>query len=151
MFAGFDLGAKFGYAVLDLDGYRLESGTWILGKRDPSSLTSLHTYLQLFRTRHNITIVGYEKVNFFGGGTKAAHAYGGYEAVLWLIAHQYKWSLVQIPVQRIKKLATGDCKADKDQVGAAALTRWAHVTVDDNEADSLFVAEYARREFLGEL
>jgi Holliday junction resolvasome RuvABC endonuclease subunit len=152
VFAGFDLGAKFGYAVLDNDGNRVVSGTWLLGKREPSSIDKLYTHLRLLSTKHNnIAIVGYEKVNFFGKGVKAAHAYGNYEGVLWLIAVLNKWELEYVTVQRIKKTATGFSNADKEEMEAAAMTRWARVPDDDNEADALFCAEYLRLKFFGSL
>jgi Holliday junction resolvasome RuvABC endonuclease subunit len=56
-----------------------------------------------------------------------------------------------IAVATIKKLATGSGRAEKEDVEVAAYTRWAYVPGDDNESDALWIAEYARRKFMGEL
>lgn len=149
MFAGFDLGANFGYAVLDDDGNRVVSGTWEFGKRTPESTERVYeALLELFEI-HLPVIVGYEKVNFFHRGIKAAHAYGTYESILWLVSRKYKVVLEQFTVNKIKKVATGFGNAEKDEMEAAAMTRWAHIPGDDNEADALWIAECARLGFLG--
>lgn len=152
MFIGFDLGAKLGYAVLSMDGDRIASGTWSFGKRQPSSVQSLYDRLVVLATKYDVVLVGYEKVNFFHRGFKAAHAYGTYEAILWLVAQQFDWPLQSVPIQHIKKLATGFSNADKDEVEVAVYRRWnGYVSTDDNEADSLWCCEYVRRSYLGEI
>lgn len=148
MFAGFDLGANLGYAVLDITGHRVASGTLRLGKRSPESTVKAYQSLGRLFSKYCPSIVGYEKVTFFGRGFKAAHAYGTYEAVLWLVAVSSQSLIEQFTVKDIKRVATGFSNATKDEVGAAAFTRWAYVTVDDNEADALWVAECSRRRFL---
>lgn len=151
-FAGFDLGGNCGYAILSDSGQRIASGTIKLGKRCPQSIHSFYDQLITLARKYDIAQVGYEKVAFFArkGGIQAAHAYGGYEAVLWLVSVQYGWSLDEIAVGTIKKLATGSGRAEKEDVEVASFTRWAYVPGDDNESDALWVAEYARRKFLGE-
>lgn len=148
MFAGFDLGAKLGYAFVDISGYRVDSGTLRLGKRSPESTEKAYLHLVRLFEKHHPSIVGYEKVTFFGRGYKAAHAYGTYEGVLWLVATETVSILEQFTVKEIKKVATGFTNATKDEVGAAVLARWAYLTIDDNEADALWIAECARRRFI---
>lgn len=149
MFAGFDLGANCGFAVLDENGNRVTSGTLKLGKRSPESIAKFHQALTSLFEIHLPTHVGYEKVNFFHRGIKAAHAYGSYESILWLVVQAFKVPTEQFTVNKIKKTATGFGNAEKDEMEAAAMTRWAYVPNDDNEADALWIAECARRWSLG--
>lgn len=149
MFAGFDLGAKLGYAVLSIDGHRVTSGTWKLGKRTPESVSKAHRLISDLVTEHRPPIIGYEKVTFFGRGVQAAHAYGSYEAALWLVCVESESLLEQFTVKQVKKLATGYSNATKEEIEAQVLVRWAYLPEDDNESDALWIAESTRRQFLG--
>lgn len=149
MFAGFDLGAKLGYAFLSDDGKIAESGVLRLGKRTPEAIKEAYEFIGILFARHTPIIVGYEKVKFFGRGVQAAHAYGSYEAVLWLLVLDFGSLLEQFTVQQVKKLATGKANAIKHDMVAQALMEWKHLPDDDNEADALWIAECTRRKFLG--
>jgi Holliday junction resolvasome RuvABC endonuclease subunit len=152
MFYGFDLGANCGFAVLDSEGSRVVSGTWKLGKRRPESIERFYQKLTALLLEYPPTAIGYEKVNFFQRGSKAAHAYGTYEGVLWVAARNLLGDeavLAMFTVGGIKKLATGYGKAEKEEMEVAAMTRWAYIPDDDNEADALWCAECTRREQLG--
>jgi Holliday junction resolvasome RuvABC endonuclease subunit len=149
LFAGFDLGASFGYAVLDSDGKRVTSGTLKCKKRDPVGLYNLYTDLRLVFLNYPIQHVGYEKVHQRHRSKAAATAYGGYEALLYLCVADNKLSLSQFSVQAIKKLATSFSDADKTDMEAAALTRWQYVVGTDDEADALWIAEACRLEVVG--
>lgn len=94
-----------------------------------------------------ISAVGYEKVRRHRG-VDAAHAYGAYEAIIWKVCYNAQVDeklIVQVTVQDIKRAATGKGKADKEEIEAAAMLRWAYVPEDDNESDALWCAECARR------
>lgn len=148
-FLGLDLGGKCGYALLDVDGSRITSGVWNLGKRSPESLHKFKDSLSFLVATHVPIVLCYEKVNMYHLGKQAAHAYGGYESIAWVIAVEFRIEILTVTVQRLKKLATGFSNAEKDEVGAAALQKWNHVTLDDNEADALYAAEYGRLQTLG--
>jgi Holliday junction resolvasome RuvABC endonuclease subunit len=153
-FAGFDLGARCGYAILDYNGNRIESGTWDLGKRSPKSLFLFQEKLHTLFTRHDIVVAGYEKVTFMARGRSgflAVQAWGGYEATLLIEIYKHQCEMTQVAVGTIKKVATGSGRAEKDEVEAAAYTRWVYVPEDDNESDALWIAECARLRFSGEI
>jgi len=149
MFAGFDLGAKLGYAFLTDEGAICDSGVLKLGKRTPESVRKAYDGIRALFTAHTPPIVGYEKVTFFGRGIQAAHAYGSYEAVLWLIALDSESLIEQVTVKEVKKLATGKANAIKHDMITQALMRWAYLPDDDNEADALWIAECTRRKYFG--
>lgn len=145
LYAGFDLGQKFGYAILDEDGNRVESETVNLGKRSGKSLSGFYDLLQTILS-NGVIAAGYEKVRRHRG-VHAAHAYGGYEAILKKLCFDMgiEDKLLEVTVQQIKRCATDDPKADKEEIEAQAMARWARIPEDDNEADALFCAEVVRR------
>lgn len=147
LFAGFDLGSKCGYAVLDEDGNIIESGTWRLGKRTGSSMYTFYDNVKRLLTL-GVEHVGYEKVHGRHASKNAAHAYGGYEAVLWMSCHQcgvLTSEIEQVTVQAVKKTATGFADASKEEVEAATYAKWDIIPEDDNESDALWIAESVRR------
>jgi len=150
--AGLDLGASCGYALIDETGNRIRSGTWKLGKRSGKTIYGFATLLEeLFS--EGVGAVGYEKVRRHRG-VNAAHAYGGYEAVLWLACFQVgipeDW-IVPVTVQEIKTTATTLATAEKEAVEGAAMNQWCYVPVDDNDADAIWCAEVVRRKLEGEI
>jgi len=151
LIAGFDLGRKCGYAILEEDGSRLRSGTWDLGRRSGRSIHEFETLLEGVFVE-GVSAVGYEKVRRHRG-VEAAHAYGGYEALLWkgcyICGIPEDW-IVHITVQQIKRTATTLSSADKEAVEGATLQRWNYLPEDDNEADALWCAECVRRLLNGE-
>lgn len=99
-----------------------------------------------------VTAVCYEIVRRHRG-VHAAHAYGGYEAILWMTCHDLGIPtnhIIGATVQQIKRCATGDGHAEKEDIEAQAMARWCYMPEDDNEADSLWCAEVARRMLNGE-
>src|SRR5215213_7576071 len=137
---GFDLGQKYGFAALSEDGQLLQSGTWDFGKRSGQSLTYLFGKISNFIAAYKPTHIGYEKIGRYRGAA-AAHAWGGYLALLLMGAYLYNVPLIAVTVQQVKLTATDRGNADKLDMQAAALDRWAHCVEDDNEADALWVAE----------
>jgi Holliday junction resolvasome RuvABC endonuclease subunit len=144
--AGLDLGASCGYALLTADGYRVASSTWKLGKRSGSSYQRFEELLEkLFL--EGVSAVGYEKVRRHRG-VEAAHAYGAYEALVLKACYNAGVPddrVIRVTVQQIKRCATDNGQADKDDVEAAAMTRWAYVPEDSNDADALWCAEVTRQ------
>ncbi len=68
--------------------------------------------------------------------TDAAHAYGGFLAVLTSWCEHHGIAYQGVPVGTIKKYATGKGNADKDAMIEAMRAR-GFAPVDDNEADAL--------------
>jgi len=150
IFAGFDLGSNFGYAILAPDGMRIDSGTWSLGKRSGKSLSNLYMSMSTVLTSYADLVVSYELVRGTHSGKNAAHAYGGYEAILWMVCYDADIPsdrIVGVSVQQIKKAATGFSNADKDEVEAAAYSKWLKLPDDNNESDALWCAEVSRLKY----
>ena len=47
----------------------------------------------------------------------------------------------------LKKFATGKGNADKKTILQTARKKWGDTVIDDNEADALFLMDYARKEY----
>lgn len=147
---GIDLGQRTGYAILDTKGARVTSDTVNLGKRSGSSLSSFLDILSAVLS--GATVVAYEKVRRHRG-VQAAHAYGSYEGCLLLACYSVGIpadNVYPVPVGQIKKVATGEGRAQKEHMEAAAWKRWNYMPDDDNEADALWVAESVRLRLVNE-
>ena len=137
---GLDLGTKCGWAVLNDDGTRVESGVWHCkkGKQPGLRFATFATRLRWALLNYRPTSIGYEQVHRHTG-TQAAHVYGGLLGVLLLELHDGPYCIDGWNVGTIKKTATGKGNASKPMMVRAAVQRWGHVK-DDNEADALWVA-----------
>lgn len=73
----------------------------------------------------------------------AAHLYGGFLAHLTALCEEMRIPYLGVPVGTIKKHATGKGNANKDAMKAAATARgWTFS--DDNEADALWILDWAK-------
>ena len=74
-------------------------------------------------------------------GTTAAHIYGGFMAQLtaWCEANKIPYS--SVPVKTIKKAATGNGNASKEQMINAAILHGFNVA-DDDQADAIHLLRY---------
>jgi Holliday junction resolvasome RuvABC endonuclease subunit len=73
--------------------------------------------------------------------TDAAHVYGGFLAHLQAVCEENRVAYAGVPVQTIKKYATGKGNAPKEAM-IAAVRMWGRNPVDDNEADAIALARY---------
>ena len=78
--------------------------------------------------------------------TDSAHVYGGLQATLTAWCETTGLPYQSVPVQTIKKFATGRGNASKTDV-IAAMQSWGLQPRDDNEADAMALWEYAQTEF----
>lgn len=85
--------------------------------------------------------LAFEEVKQRAASVAAGHMYGGFMATLtaWCEANAVPYE--GIPVQTIKKHATGKGNASKDDV-IKAMRAKGHVVKDDNEADALALLYY---------
>lgn len=147
-YIGIDPGTRTGWAVLAADGACLASGTWALDNRkgDGAGMRYLR-FGRLFRellAAFPGSMVGYELVARHVG-TDAAHVYGGLVAQLMCACEELVVPYSGIAVGTVKKHATGKGNANKGVMVFAAMDRWPHAPVmDDNEADSLWIADALR-------
>ena len=78
-------------------------------------------------------------------GTDAAHVYGGLLATLTAWCEETHIPYQGVPVGAIKRHATGKGNADKATMIAAAVNRGWN-PADDNEADALWILDWARKQ-----
>lgn len=140
MILALDLGTRMGWAMgdkslihtgfVDLKQDRFEGG----GMR----------YLRLHHWLDNLDFkpqaVYYEEVRRHAG-TSAAHVYGGFQSTVCAWCEKHKIPYAGIPVQTIKKHATGKGNANKSAMLTAA-NRAGRDIMDDNEADAYWLLRY---------
>jgi Holliday junction resolvasome RuvABC endonuclease subunit len=140
-----DLGAATGWALRTRDDH-ITSGTMEFrnDRWQSGGMRFLRFRRWLTETKHaanGIDHVVYEQVRRHIG-TDAAHAYGGWLAILtaWCEHHEIQYE--GVPVGTIKRFATGKGNAGKDAVIAAIKARGFR-PADDNEADALAILLWA--------
>lgn len=135
-----DLGTKTGYALRRRDDTIIH-GTEIFTPRKSWSpgqkWQRYRTWLSALIVREQVHVIAYEEVRRHAG-TLAAHAYGGFLAMLEMTADQHNVELRCESVGGIKKAWTGKGNADKDAMVAEAKRRGFRVA-DDNNADALAI------------
>lgn len=127
-----DLGTCFGYAFSDG-----RSGSY-------NTKADVQRFLRFWRWLEANALtcdaIAYEDVKRHIG-TRAAHVYGGFKAILEAFASQHGIALQPVSIQTIKRHATGRGNAQKADMMAAATARGWPV-LDDNHADALWLLDY---------
>ncbi len=147
-----DLGTTTGWAIVQ-SGHVVKSGSESFRPRrfDGGGLRYLR-FLQFLEDRRthtaSIRAIFYEEVRRHMG-VDAAHAYGGFLAVLTAWCENSQIAYEGIPVGRIKKHIAGKGNASKQQV-IRAVTALGHKPADDNEADAISIAYWVITNRLGE-
>ncbi len=149
MYLCVDLGTTTGFAVGSED--YMVSGVWNL---KPSRYDGGGMRFVKFRQRLNEVLQAYKPdVVFFEevrrhASTDAAHVYGGLLAILteWCEANGIAYS--GVPVGTIKRNFTGKGNASKDLMIAEAERR-GYEPIDDNEADSIAIFDWALKNYSG--
>jgi crossover junction endodeoxyribonuclease RuvC len=139
---GLDFGRTMGFAIID-NGDLMHHKSIKLPEDYGERFNS---FLQILRQEYLFAneIVAYE----IGGGyigTKAAHAYGGYLAVLQMFCYQAGVKNYGVPVGTLKKFATGKGNASKNKMIKAANDKFGLQLKgkDHNAADAIWVAQWA--------
>lgn len=125
---GIDPGTSCGWALWS--GGQYTSGVWNL---KPSAKDRPGQRFRRLRERlildpvNCVDAVFYEEVRRHKG-THAAHIYGGIVGCIqaWCEEFSPHISYTPVPVGTIKKFATGNGRASKDEMLAAALLKWPH-------------------------
>lgn len=145
-----DPATQFGWAVHDGNDI-FDFGCWdcssnageLKGARFERARVCLYSAM----LRHKPDLVVHEQVRRHVG-TQAAHVYGGLMAVIQLTCYDYKMESVGLNVSTIKKHATGKGNAKKHEMVAAAQDRWPNLRItNDNEADAMWIADLAHKEY----
>lgn len=144
-----DPGTSCGWSIRDERGIH-HSGVWNLrGSRFEGAgmrFLRLRGYFRKALDMGQPQVVALEEVRGHKG-TDAAHIYGGIIAVIAEECEAREIPYFAIPVGTVKKLATGNGNASKDDMHDAACVRWPGDTfVTDDEVDARFIAEAAWKE-----
>lgn len=171
MLLALDLGTSCGWALFGTSGVcrgeRLASGTWHLDRDSPlERFGTFHSRLRSLVKSHKIEAIVHESVHRHAG-TDAAHVFGGWLAILIMVADRARARVIGVRTQGIhaaaavatdrrrasrdasqaerRKLAAARRKNNKSAVIEAARTRgW--LVADDNEADACFLGVAALAE-----
>lgn len=139
---GLDPGNAHGYAVTD-EGARIVSGVWQLVKRPKEAggvrFRRLADHLAQVIEQHRPELVAYERVDRHLG-TRAAHVYGGYIAVIMAVCERLAVPYMAVPVYEAKRAGAGHARASKQAMIDAASERWQFAPGCDNEADALWLS-----------
>ncbi len=146
MILALDLGTLTGYAVGG-DNLPPRSGvlnlTPIKGDHPGHRFLLFAHHLTRLHNKHHFDKIYYEHVAHIKF-VKAAQMWGGLQAYMlgWTMTN--KVGICHVEVKTLKKFATGNGNANKDMMVKAAFKKgW--IPQDDNEADALWILEYALR------
>lgn len=135
-----DLGNEFGWAVKQ---YTISSGWERLSKNNKSPGRRFNNFRRWLREQNNIDEVYFEDVKRHRG-VLAAHAYGGYLAILQTWAYNREIPCVGVGVGVIKKSWTGKGNASKQMMLDETIRRGIDVC-NHNEVDALALLEYVTK------
>jgi Holliday junction resolvasome RuvABC endonuclease subunit len=140
-----DLGTTTGWALRTADG-ATTSGTaeFRLDRWQSGGMRFLRFKHWLTEVKHQaggIDLVVYEQVRAHAG-VDAAHAYGGWLAILTAWCDHHGIAYQGVPVGTVKRHATGKGNAAKDVIIAAIRAR-GFDPADDNEADAIAILLWA--------
>ena len=136
-----DLGTTAGWALALKGSDAALSGVWSFarGKFDGAGMRFVK-FRKKLQDLHDI--FGIEAVYFEGvrahKGVDAAHAYGGFMAVLQAFCEENAIPYDGVSVQDIKKYATNRGNADKDAM-VAAVRGWGYDPATSDEADAIAI------------
>ena len=142
-----DLATTTGFCVIE-NGKILESGVWDLSRtKDEHYGHQFDKLIQLLSSEyyscHDLTIA-YEQAHFRSGPATRIGV-GMNSAVLWFCAkHDIK--PVSVHTATLKKWATGNGRAGKDEMIAKATEWLGREPIDDNEADAVCLAKYVEEQ-----
>lgn len=138
-----DLGTNTGFAVRTNGAIVSGTVSFKPGKFDGGGMRLLKfsRWLDEVHASSAFTEVVFEAVRRHLG-TDAAHLYGSLMGVLTMWCESKGVPYEGVPVQTIKKFATGKGNADKNLVIACVREKWGFEPKDDNEADALALLHY---------
>ena len=141
-----DLGTNCGWAVW-LNGMVMFNTWHLKGPRyeaDGMRYVRFTAHLEELRERAPMHRIVFEEV-MNHKGTFAAHCYGGFLATMMAFAHAHSIPYRGVGVGTIKKHATGKGNATKDEMMEACANKLNIIPGDDNQADALWLLDYARK------
>jgi len=147
MILAIDLGTKTGWAIANngkITAFGAENFSPKQKKPPPHKgerFLKFGAWLDGVIKSNGVTVIYYEKVRRHLG-TDAAHMYGAFEGVMFMVSKQNNIDCCPVSVGTIKKSATGKGNAGKLEVINAA-NILGYNTQDDNAADAIGLANLA--------
>ena len=148
---GLDMATKTGYALYDTKlGGITESGVQDFAKKRGESngimFLRFRKWLnELVDLCGTVDLIVYEQAHFRGGA--ATEICVGLQTRAQEIAAQVGIESAPVKTNTLKKFATGNGRAGKDEMVEAAKPFLGRDPVDDNEADAVHVAMWGAKEF----
>ncbi len=146
---GFDPGTSFGFAWLQIKDSKVclvDSGTWNMSPdKDMNEgagarFIMAERYIKYFLGKVKPDIIVYEAV-MQHRGIRAAHIYGGFEALINMVAEQKSIPYFCYVPSTIKKNVTGYGRASKDEVAKVLELFFPDVKFrTDDESDAVAIA-----------
>lgn len=130
-----DTARKMGWAIRS-EG--IASGVIDFGSKPGKKFLGFSNFLE--SNLGDVDVVYYEKVRRHLG-TAAAHAYGGFQAILQMQCFCHNIPLKEVSVGEAKKMLTGKGNAKKHEMIQGAIDK-GFSPVDDNEADAIAILLY---------
>jgi Holliday junction resolvasome RuvABC endonuclease subunit len=147
-----DLGTHTGWALLE--GGHVESGVQLFDVKRGESPGM--RYLRFNRWLEEMAgadpkphVIVFEQAHHRGGA--ATEVAAGFSTRILEFCARHGIEHASVHTATLKKFATGKGNADKEAMLEAARRRFKPDLEDDNEADALWILEWARREILAEI
>jgi len=173
-----DLATNCGYAFNDGAGY--QCGTWLLAtdkelkaaraqrmnRRLDPRVTKLFTLVEGLQQLHGFNVISFEDVEF-ASYTLQVQLWSSLRAAMWAGAFKHGPTFDAVPVATLKKFATGNYKATKEQMVRALIKEDPHFTknedptcaywhpdshtsirIDDNAVDAIWLWKRAAQLFI---
>jgi Holliday junction resolvasome RuvABC endonuclease subunit len=149
MILGLDSATKTGWCLMHEDGRVVESGVQDFSKKRGESnglmFLRFRKWLSSLFEEAPINLVGYERAHFRGGA--ATEICVGLQTRVQEICAENEVESAPVSTSTLKKFATGSGRADKWGMILVAKRILGRDPVDDNEADAVLVADWARSEY----
>ena len=147
---GLDLAKLTGWSLCH-DGIILRSGVWDLGAaRDDHNGHNGHIFEALYRNivdgDHfiDLDVLAYEVAHHRGG--PAVRIAVGTNSIVLMVAAMHDLKTVPVHTATLKKFATGNYRAGKDDMVAEASRRVNRRVESDDEADAILISLYAHQQ-----
>lgn len=136
-----------GWAVIEDDGNVIDSGTWALADRKRTGESRGMRYIR-FRhellkaiTMYQPEMICHEQTLLRGGA--ATEIANGLKALILETAAEKGLEVTCVHTTELKHFATGNGRAEKEEMVKAALGLSGRLPRDDNEADALLIGLWA--------
>ena len=144
-----DLATTTGWAFLRGDQYSYESGTMTLdlkrGESPGMRFVRFNKWLKEMLDDHTPELVIYEQAHHRGGA--ATELCVGLVTRVQEACSERSINYQKLHSNTLKKFATGSGRASKDDMLARAREHWGWNIEDHNQADALWLMEWAKKEY----